>query len=527
MTRYKDVIDVWFDSGAMPFAQLHYPFEHKDDLDEYFPADFICEGIDQTRGWFYSLLAISTYMTGKAPYKNVLVNDLVLDKNGKKMSKSKGNTVDPFEIFEKYGADVARFYVIYVSVPWLPTKFDEDGLKEVESKYIRTLRNIYTFFSLYVESEKKNPEEINIPIEKRDELDKWIISRYNSLIKLVEDNIKEFELTKISKAIIDFIVEDLSNWYIRRSRRRFWGEEGDSKDAAFRTTYEILLGLTKLVAPITPFIAEELFQKLTDKKSVHLEDYPKYDEKLIDKELEEKIDLVRNIVSLGRSAREKVNIKVRQPLESIVVDNKYKSVIADLDSLIKEELNIKEIDYESDVSEFMIFDLKPNFKVAGPLMSKDISKFAKYLKEVNKHDFVKEIESNSIDISLDGTDYKIDKEFVEIKVDAKEGYDVQLENDLYVLLNTHLTKELLDEGYMREFVSKIQQERKNLDLDVSDRIEIKVEADDEVKNALEKYIDTIKYETLAMDVLFENLNGVESTKLNDKEIKFNIKKGDK
>ena len=258
-----------------------------------------------------------------------------------------------------------------------------------------------------------------------------------------------------------------------------------------------------------------------------MEDYPEYDEKLIDKELEEKIDLVRNIVSLGRSAREKVNIKVRQPLESIVVDNKYKSIIADLDSLIKEELNIKEIDYESDVSEFMIFDLKPNFKVAGPLMSKDISKFAKYLKEVNKHDFVKEIESNSMDISLDGTDYKIDKEFVEIKVDAKEGYDVQLENDLYVLLNTHLTKELLDEGYMREFVSKIQQERKNLDLDVSDRIEIKVEADDEVKYALEKYIDTIKYETLAIDVLFENLNGVESTKLNDKEIKFEIKKGDK
>lgn len=527
MTRYTDVIDVWFDSGAMPFAQLHYPFEHKDDLDEYFPADFICEGIDQTRGWFYSLLAISTYMTGKAPYKNVLVNDLVLDKNGKKMSKSKGNTVDPFEIFEKYGADVARFYVIYVSVPWLPTKFDEDGLKEVESKYIRTLRNIYTFFSLYVESEKKNPEEIEIPVERRDELDKWIISRYNSLIKLVEKNIKEFELTKISKAIIDFIVEDLSNWYIRRSRRRFWGEEGESKDAAFRTTYEILLGLSKLVAPITPFIAEELFQKLTDKKSVHLEDYPEYDEKLIDTELEEKIDLVRNIVSLGRSAREKVNIKVRQPLESIVVDNKYKEIIGDLDSLIKEELNIKEIDYESDVSEFMIFDLKPNFKVAGPVMSKDISKFAKYLKEVDKHDFVKEIESNSMNISLDGTDYKIDKEFVEIRVDAKEGYDVQLENDLYVLLNTHLTKELLDEGYMREFVSKIQQERKNLDLDVSDRIEIKVECDDEVKKALETYMDTIKYETLAIDVSFENLDNLEATKLNDKEIKFEIKKGDK
>lgn len=524
MTRYKDVIDVWFDSGAMPFAQLHYPFEHKDDLGDYFPADFICEGIDQTRGWFYSLLAISTYMTGKSPYKSVLVNDLVLDKNGKKMSKSKGNTVNPFDIFEKYGADVARFYVIYVSVPWLPTKFDEEGLKEVESKFIRTLRNIYTFFSLYVESENKDPEKIEIKYENRDELDKWIISRYNSLVKLVKENFKVFELTKISKALIDFIVEDLSNWYIRRSRRRFWGEEGNSKDAAFKTTYEILLGLSKLIAPITPFIAEELFRKLTDKKSVHLEDYPDYSENYIIPELEEKIYLVRNIVSLGRSAREKVNIKVRQPLESIVIDKKYKSIIGDLESLIKEELNIKMIDYESDVSEFMIFDLKPNFKVAGPVMSKDIGKFSKYLLGVKKHEFVNEIDKGDLQIDIDGTKYTINSEFVDVKVSAKEGYDIQLLGDLYVLLNTHLTEELINEGYVREFISKIQQERKNINLDVSDRIIINIECDSHLKDIFNSYEETIKYETLATDISYVELKEHEEIKLNDKSIKFEIKK---
>lgn len=521
MTRYKDVIDVWFDSGAMPFAQRHYPFEHKNDFDNYFPADFICEGIDQTRGWFYSLLAISTYMTGKAPYKRVLVNDLVLDKNGKKMSKSKGNTVDPFEIFEKFGADVARFYVIYVSDPWLPTKFDIDGLKEVESKYIRTLRNIYTFFQLYVKSEKIDPYNIDIPVEDREEIDKWIISRFNNLVKSVENNLNIFELTRISKDLIDFIVEDFSNWYIRRSRRRFWGEEGNSKSSAFVTTYEVLLGLSKLVAPITPFIAEELYRNLTAKESVHLEDYPVADLNLIDEKLEEKVNLVRDIVSLGRSAREKVNIKVRQPLESIVIDGKYRRIISDLEPLVKEELNIKVVDYESNVNEFMIFELKPNFKVAGPVLGKNIAEFTKYLQDSNKQELIEKLEKENIILNLGGEDYEINKTYVDIKVSAKEGYDVQVENNLYVLLNTKLTPELINEGYVRELISKIQQERKTKDLDVSDRIVLEISCEDALKSVFVSYADTIKYETLTTNIKFTELDE-EATDLNDKKIQLRI-----
>jgi Isoleucyl-tRNA synthetase (EC 6.1.1.5) len=280
MTREKDVIDVWFDSGSMPFAQHHYPFEHKDDFDKLFPADFICEGIDQTRGWFYSLLAISTFVTGKAPYKNVLVNDLVLDKEGKKMSKSKGNTVDPFKLFDEYGADVLRWYLIYVSPPWTPTKFDEDGLKEVESKFFRSIRNVYNFFSLYANTDEVDPREFNIPYENRPEIDRWILSRFNSLLIETQENMEQFELTRAVRDIQEFVIEDLSNWYIRRNRRRFWSTSlDDDKKAVYNTTYEILVGLTKIIAPFVPFIAEELYRNLTDNESVHLDYYPKVNQK--------------------------------------------------------------------------------------------------------------------------------------------------------------------------------------------------------------------------------------------------------
>lgn len=521
MTRYKDVIDVWFDSGSMPFAQRHYPFNKDDDFFNHYPADFICEGIDQTRGWFYSLLAIGTYMTGKSPYKSVLVNDLVLDKYGKKMSKSRGNTLDPFDIFDRYGADVARFYAVYVSVPWLPTKYDEDGLKEVESKFIRSLRNVYTFFSLYVNSENVKPDELNISISERDELDKWIISRLNSLIDLVEENIDIFELTKVSKALVDFVVEDLSNWYIRRSRRRFWGEDSKSKDSAFLTTYEVLLTISKLIAPFTPFIAEELYQHLTDGKSVHLEDYPVVNKSLIDTELETKIDLVRTIVSLGRAGREKENIKVRQPIASMIVDNKYKDKVHDLESLIKEELNVKEIIYSSNVSDYMNYEVKPNFKLAGPIFGKSVGKFAQYLQKSDKAKLIEEIENKDLDIDLDGQTYTINKDYLDIRVSAKDGYDVQVENGVYVLLDTVLTDDLINEGYAREFISKIQQERKRLDLNISDRIEIKYEANDDFSNALDKYTEEIMSETLAVELNREALD-VEAVDMNDNMVKFKI-----
>ena len=289
MSRIPEVGDVWFDSGAMPFAQWHYPFEHKDDFNELFPADFICEGIDQTRGWFYSLLAISTYMTGKSPYKNVLVNDLILDKFGKKMSKSKGNTVEPFDLFDRYGADVVRWYLMYVSPPWTPTKFDEDGLREVDSKFFRSIRNIYNFFSLYANTDGINPREFDIAYEKRDEIDKWLLSKYNNLVKTVREDMDKFEVTKVVRNIQEFVIEDLSNWYIRRNRRRFWATEiDDDKKSVYATTYEVMLGIAKLIAPFVPFTSEELYRSLTDGESVHLELYPEVNEELIDEKIEEK-----------------------------------------------------------------------------------------------------------------------------------------------------------------------------------------------------------------------------------------------
>ncbi|SHE98082.1 Isoleucyl-tRNA synthetase [Tissierella praeacuta DSM 18095] len=503
MTREKDVIDVWFDSGAMPFAQHHYPFENKDIFfDELFPADFINEGIDQTRGWFYSLIAISTFVTGKSPYKNVLVNDLILDKDGKKMSKSRGNTVDPFELFDKYGADVLRWYLIYVSPPWVPTKFDEDGLREVESKFFRSIRNVYNFFSLYANTDGIDPREFFIEYKDRPEIDRWILSKYNTLVKDCNKDMDVFELTKVVRAIQEFVIEDLSNWYIRRNRRRFWSTElDDDKKAVYNTTYEILVGLCKMVAPFVPFISEEIYQKLTGDESVHLAYYPKVNEELIDKKIEEKMDLVRNLVGLGRASRESVKIKVRQPLKEVVIDGKYEEQIKDLVPLIMEELNVKEVVFEKDLSQFMNYSLKPNFKVAGSILGKKIKSFGKALNELNARDTVERLEAGEkIVLNLDGEDTEIEKDYVLVTIESKEGFDVAMENNLFVILDTTLTPELINEGYAREFVSKIQQMRKSNGYEVLDNINIFYDGSDEIKKAIDEFEEFIKSETLAKSI---------------------------
>jgi isoleucyl-tRNA synthetase len=503
MTREKDVIDVWFDSGSMPFAQHHYPFEHKDDFDKLFPADFICEGIDQTRGWFYSLLAISTFVTGKSPYKNVLVNDLVLDKEGKKMSKSKGNTVDPFKLFDDYGADVLRWYLIYVSPPWTPTKFDEDGLKEVESKFFRSIRNVYNFFSLYANTDEVDPREFNIPYENRPEIDRWILSKFNSLLTETQENMEQFELTRAVRDIQEFVIEDLSNWYIRRNRRRFWSTSlDDDKKAVYNTTYEILVGLTKIIAPFVPFIAEELYRNLTDNESVHLDYYPEVNEKLIDKKLEEKMDLVRNLVALGRASRESVKIKVRQPLQEVLIDGKYEETISDIVDLIKEELNVKEVVFEKDLSQFMNFSLKPNFKVAGPILGSKIKSFSKALETLDAKEVSEKFESGeTLTLNLDGEDVKIDKDMVTVTISSKEGFNVVMENNLFVILDTTLTQDLIDEGYAREFISKVQQMRKNNDYEILDTIKIYYNGPSSIENAVKRFESYIKSETLATDII--------------------------
>jgi isoleucyl-tRNA synthetase len=502
MEREKDVIDVWFDSGAMPFAQHHYPFENKENFDKLFPADFICEGIDQTRGWFYSLIAISTFVTGKSPYKNVLVNDLILDKDGKKMSKSRGNTVDPFELFDKYGADVLRWYLIYVSPPWTPTRFDEEGLKEVESKFFRSLRNVYNFFSLYANTDDIDPREFFIEYEDREEIDKWILSKYNNLVKQVRKDMAVFELTKVVRAIQEFVVEDLSNWYIRRTRRRFWSTELDnSKKAVYNTTYEILVGICKMIAPFVPFISEEIYRNLTGNESVHLDYYPEPNESLINPELEERMDLVRELVRLGRASREAVKIKVRQPLREVLIDGKYEDKIKELVPLIKEELNVKEVVFEKDLGQFMNYSLKPNFKVVGPILGSKVKSFAKALNELDSHEVVKKLEEDGkIIMNLDGEDVEIVKDYITVTISAKEGFDVAMENNLFVILDTTLTKDLLNEGYAREFISKVQQMRKANGYDVLDNINIYYDGDEEIKEAVELFEDYIKSETLAVSI---------------------------
>ena len=523
MTREKDVIDVWFDSGAMPFAQQHWPFEHTDDFDKVFPADFINEGIDQTRGWFYSLLAISTMITGKAPYKNVLVNDLILDKDGKKMSKSRGNTIDPIELFDKYGADVVRFYSLYVSPPWIPTKFDVSGLQEVESKFFRSFRNTYNFFQMYATTDETDPTEYFVEYKDRAVIDKWILSKFANLQKFYFENMDQFEYTKVAREISNFVIEDLSNWYIRRNRRRFWKTEmDDDKKAVYNTTYEILVGLTKLIAPFTPFIAEEMYHDLTGEKSVHLAYFDKVNEDLIDNKLEEKMEMVRTFVTLARASREEVNIKVRQPLKKIVLDERFKDKIEEFKDLIKEEINLKDIEYKKDLSEFMNYELKPNFKVAGSILGKHIKSFGNYLKDINAKDFVSKLDKSDLNIKLDDEDIDIKRDYVDVRINSKEGFDVTMQGDYFVILDTEITDELLMEGYARELVSKVQQMRKSNDFDVLDNIIIKIKPTDDIKKAIEQYEDFIKDETLTVDIIIdENVDG-EDVDLNGENVKIEV-----
>ena len=496
MTRVNDVIDCWFDSGAMPFAQYHYPFENDELFNTQFPADFIAEGIDQTRGWFYSLLVISTFIKGVSPYKNVLVNELLLDKNGQKMHKSKGNAIEPFTIISKYGADIVRFYLPYVSPVWTPLKFDEDGLKEVHSKFFNPLKNTYTFFQMYANIDNIDPRNFKVATSDLENIDKWLLSKYNKLIKNVTSAYEEYDLNKVVKLVTEFVSDDLSNWYIRRNRKRFWGSELDnSKKSVYITTYEVLIGICKIVAPISPFITEEIYQNLTDEESVHLASFPISDEKLIDEELENKMELVRNLISLGRNAREEAKIKVRQPISEVIIDGKNKKVLADVIDLIKEELNVKEIVFAENLNEYMNFSIKPNFKNAGSILGSKMPEFVKYLNSL-KEEEINNIRNN-MDLEFEGT--KITEDLIDIKINAKEGFNIATENNNFIILNTTLTEELLNEGLAREFVSKIQQLRKTENFDVEDRINIYIDANKDFINQLMTNMEYIKAETLCLN----------------------------
>lgn len=525
MERIPEVMDCWFDSGAMPYAQHHYPFENADIFDtELFPADYICEGIDQTRGWFYSLMAISTFIKGMSPYRNVLVNDLILDKEGKKMSKSRGNTVDPIEMLDKYGADAPRWYLMSVSPAWAPTKFDEDGLVDVVSKFFGTLRNVYNFFVLYSNQDGIEAKGLNIDYNERPELDKWILSKYNNLIKEVTHHMDYYDHMKTVRAITEFVAEDLSNWYIRRARRRFYAEEMTAdKMSVYATTYEILVGVAQLMAPIAPFLSDEMYINLTGEESVHLSFFPEANEALIDADVEERMDLVRVLVTLGRGAREKERIKVRQPLNEMLVDGKYEALIKDMVPLMLEELNIKDVRFEHKLGKYMNFSLKPNFKVAGPILGSNIKDFAATLAKSDANELVDKLEAGeTVQMDVGGKEFDVTKDLVEIRIDAKEGFAVAMENNVFTILDTALTPELIGEGYAREIVSKVQQLRKQKDFEMMDNIRIKIDGDDEILAAIEKHKDYIMSETLAVEIGREE--GLEKYDINGHETGIDVEK---
>lgn len=501
MKRTSEVIDCWFDSGSMPFAQWHYPFENKDSFDNLFPADFICEGIDQTRGWFYSLMAISTFIMGRPPYKNVLVNDLILDKDGKKMSKHVGNTVNPFEMLDKYGADALRWYLLSGSPAWSPTKFDEEGVKDVISKFFGTLKNTYNFFVLYSNMDNIDVKSLDVPYENRALLDRWIISRYNKILKNVIENMDSYDHMKSVRIISDFVIDDFSNWYIRRARRRFYVDEmTEDKKSVYITTYEILLGIVKMIAPFAPFISDEMYIKLTGEETVHLSKFPEVQDSLISDKEEERMSLVKSLVNLGRSTRENENLKVRQPLSSVLVDGAYEDKIYDLLPLIEEELNVKKVIFEKNLDKYMNFSVKPNFKEAGPVLGKNVKKFGSVLRKVDPLEVINHAKEGKLKIKLDDELLDIPENFLDIRITAKEGFVVGMDNNLFTILDTKLTPELVEEGLVREFISKIQQLRKQNDFEMMDKIEIEYSADDEVKKAILDNKEFIMKETLANSI---------------------------
>lgn len=511
-TRTPELIDVWFDSGAMPFAQYHYPFENKELFERNFPGDYISEGIDQTRGWFYTLHAIATMLFDNIAYKNIVVNELILDKSGLKMSKSKGNTVNPFDLFDKYGADATRWYLMTTSPPWRPTLFDEDGIVEVQRKFFGTLVNTYSFFALYANVDKFEFKEASVPFDERPEIDKWILSKLNSLVRDYESYMESYDLTRAARSVSDFTIDQLSNWYVRRSRRRFWKSEiNQNKISAYQTLYECLVTVLKLTAPFAPFIAEELFQNLNavakkeKVESIHLVDFPTVGK--IDSALEEKMDIAQRVVYLTRSMRAKSNLKVRQPLSKIVValDVKYRAAVLNMKDVILDEVNIKELEVLEDDSSVVNKTAKANFKSIGPKFGKLVKKVAIRISEFTKEEISKLEKEKSIQIKVENETQTITIDDVEIISNQIEGWVVESEGGITVAIDSELTNELIAEGYAREIVNRIQNLRKDSGFDVVDRISIKISGNDSLINYLKLFSSYIANETLANDISFENV----------------------
>jgi isoleucyl-tRNA synthetase len=514
MKRESDLIDVWFDSGAMPYAQWHYPFENKDKIDENkdFPADFIAEGVDQTRGWFYTLHAIGTLVFDKVAYKNVVSNGLVLDKNGIKMSKSKGNTIDPFKTIEEYGPDATRWYMIMNANPWDNLKFDLEGIAEVRRKFFGTLYNTYSFFSLYANIDGFKYAEVEIPLNERPEIDQWIISELQTLIKFVDECYEDYEPTKAARAISDFVQENLSNWYVRLCRRRFWkGEYAHDKIAAYQTLYTCLLTISKLSAPIASFFMDKLYRDLTNSTgseqyaSVHLAEFPKFVENFVNKTLESKMQKAQTISSLVLSLRKKEMIKVRQPLQKVMIpilDENQRAEIEAISELVKAEVNVKEIVLLDDASGVLVKQIKPNFKALGPRFGKDMGLISKEIQSFSS-DQINQLDKNgTLDVVIAGNNVTLSLEDVEITSQDIEGWLVANSNGITVALDITISEELKNEGIARELVNRIQNIRKDSGFEVTDKIKVQLMRSGLLEEAILKNEDYIKSETLTDSLVF-------------------------
>lgn len=523
MYREADLIDVWFDSGAMPYAQWHYPFENKDLIDKNlsYPADFIAEGVDQTRGWFYTLHAIATLVFDTKAYKNVVSNGLVLDKNGLKMSKSLGNTVDPFDTLAEHGPDATRWYMISNANPWDNLKFDLDGITEVRRKFFGTLYNTYSFFALYANIDGFKYEEQDVPLKDRPEIDRWILSELNTLVKRVDEFYAEYEPTKAARAITDFVTENLSNWYVRLCRRRFWkGEYAQDKIAAYQTLYTCLITVAKLGSPIAPFFMDKLYRDLTlttsseGFESVHLAEFPIFSEEVVDKDLESRMQKAQVISSLVLSLRKKEMIKVRQPLQRIMIpilDQKQRGEIELIADLVKAEVNVKEIELLDDASGILVKQIKPNFKTLGPRFGKDMGLIAKEIQKFTQEN-ISEIERNGeINVNLFDKSIILTLSDVEITSQDIEGWLVANDSGLTVALDITISPELRNEGIARELVNRIQNIRKDSGFEVTDKIKVVIKEEKEIKEAVLANEDYIKSETLTHTLEFtaELVEGVD------------------
>ena len=507
MKRVPEVIDCWFDSGAMPFAQHHYPFENKELFEQQFPADFISEAVDQTRGWFYSLLAISTLIFNKAPYKNVIVLGHVQDENGQKMSKSKGNAVDPFDALETYGADAIRWYFYINSAPWLPNRFHGKAVTEGQRKFMGTLWNTYAFFVLYANIDEFDATNYQLEYDKLPVMDKWLLSKLNTLVKDVDENLANYRIPEAARALQDF-VDDMSNWYVRRSRERFWANGmGQDKINAYMTLYTALVTVAKTAAPMIPFMTEDIYQNLvrsidkTAPESVHLCDFPAVNEAWIDKKLEADMDEVLKIVVMGRAARNTAAIKNRQPIGRMFV--KAENELSEFyQEIIEEELNVKKVEFTDDVRAFTSYSFKPQLKTVGPKYGKQLGNIKNALANLDGNAAMDTLnETGKLTFNFDGTEVELTKDDLLIDTAQMEGFVSEGDNTVTVVLDTNLTPELIEEGLVREIISKIQTMRKEAGFEVMNHIALYASGNERIAQILEKYGDEIKEDVLADSIL--------------------------